>query len=358
MARAGNNLRTSYLQSNEVLRRPYQKVLVALVLIVAVALPFLSSGYFVHLLNLCLLACIGALGLMILTGFCGQISLGHAAFLAIGAFTTVILTVHAAMPFLVVVPAAAVAGAFVGLIVGLPSLRFRGVYLAISTLAMHYAIVFLCTAYQANFGASASAGITISDPLIGPFRLQGERPWFYFLLVVLAIVTLFCVNLVRTRPGRAWMAIRDRDIAAEAIGINLTRFKLSAFMLSATLASVSGSLAAYYSHVVTVEAYTLDLAVIYVAMIIVGGMGSILGGLMGAIFITLLPFGIEWLFEFLPRAWRFGPTMFGVQVAVVGICIILFLLFEPKGLAEIWRRIETYFDRWPFRYRPLDTTRR
>jgi hypothetical protein len=110
--------------------------------------------------------------------------------------------------------------------------------------------------------------------------------------------------------------------------------------------------------VLTFERYTLDLAVLYVAMIIVGGMGSILGALMGAVFITLLPYGIDNLLEYLPRAWRFGSTVFGVQVGAVGICIILFLLFEPKGLAEIWRRVETYFDRWPFRYRPLDTTRR
>jgi branched-chain amino acid transport system permease protein len=358
MARAGTNLRTSYLEANEVLQRPYQKLLVILIFIAAVALPGGSSEYFLHLINLCFLACIGALGLMILTGFCGQISLGHAAFLAIGGFTTVVLTVHLKMPFVIVVPAAALSGAIVGFFVGLPSLRFRGVYLAISTLAMHYAIIFLCTSYQAKFGTSATAGITISDPYIGPFRLSGDYGWYYFLLTLLSLITIGCINLVRTRPGRAWMAIRDRDIAAEALGINLTRYKLSAFMLSATLASVSGSLAAYYSNVVTVEGYTLDLAVIYVAMIIVGGMGSILGGLLGAIFITLLPYGIDNIFEFLPRTWRFGSTVFGVQVGAVGICIILFLLFEPKGLAEIWRRIETYFIRWPFRYRPLDTTRR
>jgi branched-chain amino acid transport system permease protein len=358
MARIGTNLRTNYLESNEVLRRPYQKALVIFVLLAAAALPAGSSQFFLHLMNLCLLACIGALGLMILTGFCGQISLGHAAFLAIGAYTTVILATTFHLPFVLVVPAAAIAGAVVGFIVGLPSLRFRGVYLAISTLAMHYAIIFLATTYQANFAASATAGITIPDAALGPLKLRGEYAWYYFLLVVVTLITMACINLVRTRPGRAWMAIRDRDIAAEALGVNIARYKLAAFMVSSMLASVTGSLTAYFSNVVTVERYTIDLAVIYVAMIIVGGMGSILGALMGAIFITLLPYGIDNLFEYLPRAWRFGSTVFGVQTGTVGVCIILFLLFEPKGLAEIWRRSETYFDRWPFRYRPLDNTRR
>jgi branched-chain amino acid transport system permease protein len=358
MSRTGYNLRTNYLESNKVVRRPYQKVLIAAILIAAILLPLTSSAFFVHLLNLCFLSAIGALGLMLLTGFCGQISLGHAAFLAVGAFTTVILTVHVGLPFVLVVPASAVMGAILGFIIGLPSLRFRGVYLAISTLAMHYAVIFLATNYQANFAKSASAGITIPDPSIGPLVIRGEYSWYYFSLALLTLVTIGCVNLVRTRPGRAWMAIRDRDIAAEALGVNLARYKLLAFMVSSTLASVSGSLLAYYSNVVTVESYTIDLAVIYVAMIIVGGMGSSLGALMGAMFMTLLPFGIDGLFSYLPRDWRFGSTIFGVQVGAVGICIILFLLVEPKGLAEIWRRFETYFDRWPFRYRPLDTTRR
>lgn len=358
MARLGPNLRTNYLEANEVLHRPYQKVLVGLLLAVALILPAGVSNFFLYLMNLCFVAAIGALGLALLTGFCGQISLGHAAFLAVGAFTTVIMTVHLGAPFLIVLPAAAIAGAALGFVVGLPSLRFRGVYLAISTLAMHYAIIFLATSYQARIGASASAGITIADPSIGPLVLSGDRRWYYFLLAFLIVTTIFCTNLIRTTPGRAWMAIRDRDIAAEALGINLTRYKLLAFMVSSTLASISGCLLAYYSNVVTVEKYTLDLAVVYLAMIIVGGMGSILGTLAGALFITLLPYGIDHLFTFLPRSWRFGSTLFGFQTGAVGVCIILFLLLEPKGLAEIWRRIETYFDRWPFRYRPLDATRR
>lgn len=358
MSSISRNLRTDYLQANEVLHRPYQQVLIVFVVIVAALIPAVSSNFFVHLLNLSFLAAIGALGLMLLTGFCGQISLGHAAFLAIGGFTTVILIVHVGAPFILVVPASALSGALLGFIVGLPSLRFRGVYLAISTLAMHYAIIFLATFYQTKFGQAATAGIPIPDPMIGPFTLSGDREWYYLLLVLLALLTAGCVNLVRTRPGRAWMAIRDRDIAAEALGVNLARYKLLAFVVSSSLASMSGSLLAYYSNVVTVEKYTLDLAVIYVAMVIVGGMGSILGALLGALFITLLPFGIDAVFDFLPREWRFGSTLFGVQVGAVGVCIIVFLLFEPKGLAEIWRRAETYFDRWPFRYRPLESARR
>jgi branched-chain amino acid transport system permease protein len=352
------SLRTSYLESNEVFRRPYQKVLLALLLGFALLLPALASTYFVHLLDLCLLSSIGALGLMLLTGYCGQISLGHAAFLAVGAYSTVILNAHMGAAFVTVLPAAAVFGGLLGLIVGLPSLRFRGVYLAISTLAMHYAIIFLATKYQAEFGASATAGMTIPDPSFGLFVLSGDRPWYYFLLAVVSLTTIGCINLVRTRPGRAWMAIRDRDIAAQALGVNLARYKLLAFVTSSMLTSVSGSLLAYFTNVVTVEKYTLDLAIVYLAMIIVGGMGSILGALLGAFFITLLPFAIDALFGYLPRTWRFGSTLFGVQAGAVGICIIVFLLFEPKGLAEIWIRLQTYFERWPFRYRPLDTVRR
>lgn len=357
--RAGSPyLRVSHAESNEVLRRPYQKVLVGAALAAVLLIPAAASSFYVHLLNLAALASVGALGLNLLTGYCGQISLGHAAFLATGAFTTVVLVVHVGAPFWLVVPAAGLVGALLGLLLGLPSLRFRGLYLAIGTLAMHYAVVFAVTSYQANIGPSASAGISIPDPRLGPLVLADDRVWYYFLLAVLGGVTAFCLNLVRTQPGRAWTAIRDRDIAAEALGVNLAHYKLLAFVVSSTLAAMAGSLHAYYSNVVTAEEFTLDLAVTYLAMIIVGGMGSILGSIFGAVFITMLPFAVDYVFEFLPRSWRFGSTVFGVQFGAVGLSIVLFLVLEPRGLIEVWRRVETYFERWPFRYRPLETARR
>ena len=162
---------------------------------------------------------------------------------------------------------------------------------------------------------------------------------------------LFGLNLARSYIGRACTGYCDRDIAAEASGINVPRYKLLAFTVSAALAALAGSLGAYFTTVVTVEEYTLELAIVYLAMIIVGGMGSVIGAVLGAVFITLLPFGVERIFEMLP--WELGTTAFGVQEAAVGVAIIGFLLFEPDGLIEIYRRVATYFERWPFRYREL-----
>ncbi len=335
---------------------PYQRVLVGLVLVGLLVTPLFAGNYMLHLLNLSLLAVIGAVGLNLLTGYCGQVSLGHASFLAIGAFTTAILGQRYGMPFFVTIPVSCIIGALIGFVVGLPALRFRGIYLAITTLAMHYAIIYLLTVYQSNIGPSATAGITVPSPSVGGFVIATPRNWFYVLLLFALLVVIFGINLARSYIGRAWVAIRDRDIAAEASGINVTRYKLLAFMISAALAALAGSLGAYFTSVVTVEEYTLELAIIYLAMIIVGGMGSIAGAVMGAFFITLMPFGIEHLFELLP--WRIGTTAFGIQQAAIGLAIIGFLLFEPDGLVEIYRRIATYFERWPFRYRELQPAER
>ena len=358
MAAGSPYLRVTYAETNRILPEPYQRVLVAGVAVAALALPVFGNAYLIYLLNLTFLAIIGAVGLNLLTGYCGQVSLGHASFLAIGAFVTAVLANRYGAPVWLALPAACLVGAVVGLVVGLPALRFRGIYLAITTLAMHYAIIFALTTYQANFGSSATAGISVPAPALGPYEINGGRAWYWTLLLVSAAVILLGLNLSRGYIGRAWVAIRDRDIAAASVGIHVARFKLLAFVCSATLAALAGSLGAYFTGVVTVEAYTLELAIIYLAMIIVGGMGSIAGAVLGAVFMTLMPFGIERLFEALPQAWRLGTTSYGLQEAATGVAIIVFLLFEPKGLIEIYRRIAEYFERWPFRYRELQPAER
>jgi len=358
MARETPNLFVSQQQRGVLFPRTYHRTLLLLIAVTSLLLPAFLSGYHVHLVNLALIASIGALALNMLTGLTGQVSLGHAAFLCIGGFSVVAAQQHLNSDFWIGLPLAAVAGAVVGALVGLPAVRFRGIYLAISTLAMHYAIVFLAKTYQARLGTSASEGIFIRDPQIAGFALAEDRHWYYVLLVFCVAVIWLSLNSLRTRTGRAWIAIRDRDISAEAVGINLTRYKLSAFVVSSALASFLGGIVAYYTNSVSSDIYTIEIAVTYLAMVIVGGLGSPLGAILGAFFITFLPYTVEAAFAFAPSAWRSGGALFAYQLGATGLCILLFLVFEPRGLVEIWRRIETYFERWPFRYRALSLQRK
>ena len=358
MAAGSPYLRTSYREDAAILALPSRRVGFTLGLSLAVALPFALSPFWLHLVNLVALATIGAVALNLLTGVCGQVSLGHAALLAMGAFTAAILAGSLKAPFLAVLIAATAAGALLGLIVGLPSLRFRGLYIAISTLAMHYAILYGLRTYQANLGGSATAGMHVPSPSLGPLALASDRAWYPVLMAAAAGTIAVAVNLLRTQPGRAWMALRDRDIAAEALGIHVAYYKLLAFMVSSGLTAVAGALMAYFANVVTTDEYTVELAVAYLAMIIVGGLGSVLGSVLGAAFITLLPHMIDKAFAILPRPAFIGTQIFSLQLAALGIVILLFLAFEPRGLVEIWRRIRVYFDLWPFRFRPLEIVRR
>jgi branched-chain amino acid transport system permease protein len=341
-----------------ILNTPSRRLGCVLGLLVALALPGVLSPFWLHLCNQVALAIVGAVALNLLTGACGQVSLGHAAFLAVGAFTAAIMVQHLGAPFLFVLAGAAAVGATLGLLVGLPSLRFRGLYIAISTLAMHYAILYGLRTYQANLGGSATAGMHVASPSLGPVALSNDRAWYYFLLVVVLATIAAAVNLLRTQPGRAWKALRDRDIAAEALGIHVAYYKLLAFMITSAMTTLAGALLAYFSNVVTSDEFGLELAISYLAMIIVGGLGSVLGAALGATFITLLPHAIDKVFAVLPRPAFIGTQIFSLQFAVLGLVILLFLLVEPKGLVELWRRTRVYFDLWPFRYKPLEVVRR
>ena len=279
------NDQTAYAQDLALLGTRSRRVRFAIALGVLMALPFVLKPFLLDLANQVLLAVIGALALMLLTGFAGLISLGTAGLLGAGAYTVGMLVREIAAPFWVTLPAAALLGAFLGLIFGLPSLRLRGLYLAISTLGLHFIVIYLGGEYEAR--EALSTGVIINSPSIGRFSLTSAIGWYFVLLAFAALALLISVNLQRSRTGRAWRALNARDVVAGALGIDVQRFKLLAFMVSSTMTAVAGALFAYYRNFVSIDAFSLYLTVQYVAMIIIGGMGSISGALLGAGFVIL-----------------------------------------------------------------------
>lgn len=333
-------------------RRKWMVVGIALLL----ALPFVARPFFVHIANLILIACIGAMALNLVTGVAGLLSLGHAGFMCAGAFTVGICGSRWGMPIWLSLPAAGLVGAFLGLVASLPSFRLKGLYLGISTLAMHFIICYAASEYQFNAGYGHS--IKVVDPSIGPFVISGEKSWYFVLAGFVWVTALFITNLLRSKPGRAWIAIRDRDISARAMGINIGRYKILAFMVGTAITSIGGGLYAYYTNMVSADEFTFYLTVSYLAMIIVGGTGSVLGSIMGAVLITLVPHLLMYIFGLIDVPIALKEYFFALESGVFGLMIVIFILVEPLGMVEIWRRIRVFFELWPFKYRPLMITKR
>jgi len=353
--RASGYFRTAYERDIALLDTRSQKASLAVLALAMVALPFFEVPVLLDLTNQVLLAVIGATALMLLTGFAGQVSLGHAGLLAAGAFTTGILVKELGAPFWVTLPASALMGAAIGVIFGLPSLRLRGLYLAVSTLALHFIVIYLGNEYESKRGYST--GVVIDPPQLGGWVLSDARAWYVVLAVCAAATVLFALNLLRSNTGRAWRAIHGRETVAEALGINVPAYKVLAFVINSVLTSMAGCLFAYYRGFVSAEAFSLFLTIQYVAMIIIGGMGSILGAVLGAVFVTLFPYLIEAVMSVLPVPASWSNSLFAVNYAAFGLVMILFLVFEPQGLVGIWHRIQNYFLLWPFKQRPLAGTK-
>lgn len=322
--------------------------LVVLVLVLVVA-PYAVSTYTLNVSTAILLAVPGALALSLLTGVSGQISLGNAAFMGIGGTTAGLLGGQEHWPFLLVLVAAAVLSGLVGVIVGIPSLRVRGLYLIIATLALQFVIQYAIQKIQTSTKAGVS-GFLLPTASVGGWKAVSPKTWYFVLLGFAAVVTMIHINLVRSRIGRAWAVIRERDIAAEIIGIPVARYKISAFVVSSVIIGIQGALAGYYLGLVTYDMFTLSVAISYVAMIIIGGLGSHRGAIYGAAFVTALPYLLPHLVADLPGgvAHRLSNSIFNVQTFLYGLLVVLFLLFEPKGIAEITRRLRQYFVLWPF----------
>lgn len=318
--------------------------LAALVLAAGLAVyPFVASFTYVDIASQVLLASIGAVSLMLLTGYAGLISLGHAGLIAAGAFTVGILTRETGAQFWITLPAAALVGAMLGVIFGLPSLRLRGIYLAVSTLALHFVVIYLGGEYEARRGFST--GILIDPPVVFGYEIWDPKVWYFILLAFAVAVYLLARNLLRSRTGRAWNAIHGTETVASALGVNVARAKLSAFVISSAITATAGGLFAYYRGFVSIEAFTLFLTIQYVAMIIIGGMGSLPGAILGAIFVTVFPYLIEGATGLFPDAGRLAGSIFALNYAGFGVVMIAFLAFEPNGLMGILRRISGLWTR-------------
>ncbi len=346
---------TTYKKDMALRPTPLMKWRLVLVLIIVVIFPFFGNTYQLTLANQIGIVAIAAIGLNILTGFTGQISLGTGGFMAIGAYTSGLLAAELGMPHWLTLPFACISTAIIGSIFGIPSLRLKGLYLAIATLAAQEIIQWGIVRSALGTDAVVVPPITVFGQSLNKLKFLGQGGidfWSYWMILFFLILTIiFAVNLFRTKVGRAFIAIRDQDIAAEVMGVNLFRYKILSFATSSFIIGLAGGLLAQYRGIVNYERFTIESSIFYLAVIIIGGLGSVSGSIYGAIFMTLLPAILSNIGQSLgataPSIARLVPF---AQQGVFGLTIILFLIFEPEGLAKIWRDIKDYFRLWPFSY--------
>lgn len=350
MAVRSKTFRESYYEDIKLLQTIWVRFWLGLFLVGLAIAPFVTDPYVVYLINLSCIATVAALGLNILTGFTGQISLGHAAFFAIGSYTTAIFANHFQMQFWFCLPLSGLVAAATGLVIGIPCLRLKGLYLAMATLSFGIVVEYVIITWERV--TSGVRGISIPTLELFGYSLDSNNKIYYFLIFVTALAIIGAKNLVRTRVGRAFIAIRDRDVAAEVMGVNLTKYKVMAFSVGSFYAGVAGGLYAYVMHYIHPDHFTFLLSVQYLAMIIVGGLGSVLGSVFGAVFLTIVPEFIKGMADVLTFMISSLADKYddGWNIAAFGLLIMVFLMFEPKGLNGIWVRIKTCFKNWPYTY--------
>lgn len=343
------DFRTSYEKDMEILQTPATKIGVAAFLAFLLAVPFLVKGEYLWISMQIVIAVVGAVGLNILTGFTGQISLGQGAFLGVGAYTSAFITAKMGLPFWVGVPAAGVVTAVAGMLFGIPSLRLKGLYLAIATLASQFILEWVFLRWEPVTGGSY--GMVVPRPSIGEYVFESDRSYFYIVLAIAVLMVLFAVNLVRTRTGRAFMSVRDHYISAEIMGINLFKYRILSFAVSSFYAGVAGALYGHSLKFVSSEQFGIGVSVTYLAMIIIGGLGSILGSIYGAVFMILLPQFVTVLTNWIGASYpNIEQVVIALEQGIFGAIIILFLIFEPDGLAHRWKMAKAYWKLYPFSY--------
>jgi len=359
-------LYTSYKQDTALLDTPGKRRWLTTLLVVALLAPFMLTDDILQLLAAGLVASIGAIGLNIVTGYAGQISLGHAFFLAIGAYTGAALsgdpdgdTIGFGITFLPVwLLAAGLAAALAGVIIAPLATRLRGLYLAVVTLGLVFLGGHIFKEWDSLTGGPG-VGRPAAVPELFGVRLDQsgayskEQKLYLLMLVLLVVFAVLARNLMRSRIGRAFAAVRDRDIAAAIIGVDLRRTKLLAFAISSFYAGIAGALMYTVAGYFDPGSFDLLLSVQFIAMILIGGTATISGSIMGAMFITLLPRltrELPGVLPFISSESDQSPNIFQVESVLYGLLIIVFLILEPRGLFGVWTRIRNYWKAWPFSY--------
>jgi branched-chain amino acid transport system permease protein len=348
MSLASGTFNQSYAQDMAILRTKTQWVILLAFLAFLFTCPLFISELWLTLLIIIGISIISVHGLNILTGYCGQISMGHSAFMLVGGYTSAILCTKLGFSFWAALPCAALAAGLVGIIFGLPSLRIKGFYLIMSTIAAYFIITWVITqAYDVTGGLF---GIPAPKPEIFGRVLQSRASYYYLVMIIACLATLAAHNIVRTRVGRAFIAIRDNDLAAEVMGINILTYKLLAFFIGCVFAGVAGSLLAHYYAYCCADFFPFIDSVWYLGMLIIGGMGNTTGVILGVVFLRLLEYLITILSPMLGAVFPAiaGSAAASLSLITRGLVIIIFLIFEPRGLAHLWGRIKAYFQLWPF----------
>jgi branched-chain amino acid transport system permease protein len=349
--REAGQYKTSYADDGQIFPiRQDRYAIVVFLLVAFVLVPFTASAYLLSgILIPCLIISLAALGLNILTGYAGQLSLGTAAFMAVGAFASYNFVLRIpGIPLLLAFALAGVVAAMVGIIFGLPSLRVRGFYLAASTLATQFFIVWCLTKFAWLSNNSSSGIITAQPMVILGYTFSSPASKYLLVLAIVSLMALALKNLVRSNTGRAWMAIRDMDMAAEVIGFSPMRTKLLAFAVSSFYCGVAGALYAYaFLGTVEPDGFSLDLSFRVLFMIIIGGLGSISGSFIGAGFVVLMPIALNMFFGatgiHMPESVKSN-----LEQMIFGALIIFFLIVEPHGLARLWQITKEKLRIWPF----------
>ncbi len=335
-----------------------------LVAVVAIMFPFVAGSTWQPLGVFTLIAAIGAVGLQLLTGVAGQVSLAHGAFLGVGAYTASWLGADQGLPVFIWLPGAGLVAALVGGIVGPIATRLRGLYLAVVTLALSFILNYVFEVWDGLSGGSVGRSamplsINGTDLLDGVtvlgLHLNANQAYWFVVLAVLVVMGYGARNIQRTRMGRAFLAVRERDLTAAVAGVPVTATKTAAFVVSSFYAGVAGALLAAYQSYVLPSQWGLGLSIQYIAMIVIGGLGSVAGAIIGAAFVTGLPELVRSLTGVFPFIDEQTSPTGGVTVELVaqliyGIVIVVILVYEPQGLMGVWRRFRAFWSTWPWSY--------